>query len=78
MFKLIKLFFLIIIIGAVAGYFWLTPKLKYVKDNPGFCVNLTTQLFYCGTEADLKGTLQAASKKLTPRLPESVNQFLKK
>lgn len=76
MFKLIKLLLFLILVAGVAGYFWLMPKYQYIKDNPGFCVNLTEQIFYCGTEADLKGTLEATTKKVLPDLQEGVKNLI--
>lgn len=76
MFSLIKFVFLIAILVVAGGYYWLMPKIKYIQDNPGFCVNITTQLYYCGSEANLKGTLEAASKKLTPKFPDSLQKLL--
>lgn len=54
MLHLIKYLFYLLVIGAVVFAFWFLPKYSYVKDNPGYCVNLTDNLYYCGDESDLK------------------------
>ena len=52
MFKLIKIIIYIAIIGAVAAYIWALPKLNFIKKNPGFCTQLSHNLYYCGDKAD--------------------------
>lgn len=34
--------------------FWFLPKYNFVHKNPGYCVNLTKQIYYCGTDANLE------------------------
>ncbi len=53
MFKLLKFIFYILIICAAAFLYWFLPKYSYVSKNPGFCVNLTQHLYYCGSHASL-------------------------
>ncbi len=54
MFKIAKLLIYVAIAAAILGLFWFLPKYSYVQKNPGYCVNLTKNLYYCGTQADLK------------------------
>lgn len=54
MFKIIKYIIYLAILALVILLYWLAPKYSYVKKNPGYCVNLTKNLYYCGSEADLK------------------------
>lgn len=54
MFKIIKLLIYAAIIAAIVGYFWILPKLEFIKKNPGFCTQLTNNLYYCGDGADIK------------------------
>jgi hypothetical protein len=53
MFKLLKFLFYIAIILGVYFLYWFLPKYSYIQKNPGFCVNLSKHLYYCGNEAGL-------------------------
>ncbi len=53
MFKLLKLFFYLVVFSAVAFLYWFLPKYSFVAKNPGYCVNLTSHLYYCGNQAGL-------------------------
>ncbi|HVY67487.1 MAG TPA: hypothetical protein VHA30_01140 [Patescibacteria group bacterium] len=53
MLRLLKLTFYALIILAVAFLYWFLPKYSYVSKNPGYCVNLTNHLYYCGNDAGL-------------------------
>ena len=33
--------------------YWFIPKYSYIAKNPGFCVNLTKNLYYCGSNANM-------------------------
>ena len=55
MLKIIKILIYLAIAGIVLLLYWFLPKYSYVQKNPGYCVNLTKHLYYCGTDADLKG-----------------------
>lgn len=53
MFTLLKyLFYGLIILMAVFLY-WFLPKYSFIHKNPGYCVNLTSNLYYCGNNAGL-------------------------
>lgn len=54
MFKIAKYLLYLGIAAIIVGLFWFLPKYSYVQKNPGYCVNLTKNLYYCGTKADLK------------------------
>ncbi len=54
MFKLLKFIIYALIIGAVALYIWALPKLNFIKNNPGFCTELSRNLYYCGSKADVE------------------------
>lgn len=53
MFRLLKWFFYLVIALVIAFLFWFLPKYSYVAKNPGYCVNLTKSLYYCGNNANL-------------------------
>ena len=54
MFKIAKYLMYVGIAALIWGLFWFMPKYSYVQDNPGYCVNLTKNLYYCGSQADVK------------------------
>ena len=56
MFKIAKLVFYVAIVAAIAFLYWFLPKYSYVHKNPGYCVNLTKNLYYCGTQAEMEKT----------------------
>jgi hypothetical protein len=63
--KMLKLAKYAVYLGIAAiiwGLFWFMPKYSYVQKNPGYCVNLTKNLYYCGNEADLKNMFNEALK----------------
>jgi hypothetical protein len=37
----------------IAFLYWFLPKYSFINKNPGYCVNLTKHLYYCGNEAGL-------------------------
>lgn len=53
MFKLLKYFFYALIFLLFYFLYWFLPKYSYIHKNPGFCVNLTSHLYYCGNNAGL-------------------------
>ena len=53
MFRLLKIFFYILIVLVVAFFYWFLPKYAFVQKNPGYCVHLTVHLYYCGNNAGL-------------------------
>ncbi len=42
-----------IIIAAVGFLYWFLPKYTLIRENPGYCAQLTEHLFYCGSQAGL-------------------------
>ena len=55
MFKLLKIFFYAVLAAVVVFLYWFLPKYSYVQKNPGYCINLTQHLYYCGDKTDLGG-----------------------
>lgn len=53
MFKIIKYILYTLVAAAVVFLYWFLPKYSFVHKNPGYCVNLTEHLYYCGNEAGL-------------------------
>jgi hypothetical protein len=53
MFKFTKYIFYGILILIAAFLYWFLPKYSFVHKNPGYCVNLTKNLYYCGSDAGL-------------------------
>jgi hypothetical protein len=47
-----RLLYLVLILIALFLY-WFLPKYSYISKNPGYCVNLTAHLYYCGNQAGL-------------------------
>lgn len=58
MLKIAKYALYLGIAAIIWGLFWFLPKYSYVQKNPGYCANLTTHLYYCGTQADLKAMFE--------------------
>jgi hypothetical protein len=54
MLRALKLFFYLVIIVLVIFLYWFLPKYSFVQKNPGYCANLTTHLYYCGSQTDLQ------------------------
>ena len=53
MLKILKIVFYIVIVIAIIFLYWFLPKYSYVSKNPGYCVNLTSHIYYCGNNAGL-------------------------
>ena len=53
MFKHFKYVFYVLIILIVAFSYWFLPKYSIINKHPGYCVNLSKHLYYCGNEAGL-------------------------
>lgn len=53
MFKFFKLFFYLAIAAGIFFLYWFLPKYSFVSKNPGYCVALTKNLYYCGNQAGL-------------------------
>gem|GEM_PF-3880659 len=54
MFKTLKYAFYIVFLGLAAFLYWFFPKYDYIHKNPQYCVNLSTHIFYCGTDSHLE------------------------
>lgn len=59
MLKIAKYLFYLAIAAAILLLIWFLPKYSYIKDNPGYCVNLTKNLYYCGSESDLQAVFES-------------------
>jgi hypothetical protein len=53
MFKILKIIFYIAVVIVIVFLYWFLPKYSYVSKNPGYCVNLTSHIYYCGNNSDL-------------------------
>lgn len=62
MFKLLKLLFIVLIIGVVIFLYWFLPKYNFIQKNPSFCVALTQNIFYCGGGADMNKLFETKNK----------------
>lgn len=54
MLHIAKYVFYLVVIGAVVFLIWFLPKYSYVQKNPGYCVALTDNLYYCGNESNIQ------------------------
>ena len=61
--KLFKILFYTVFILIAAFLFWFLPKYSFVHKNPQYCVNLTKNLYYCGTNAKLEDFYGLFEKK---------------
>lgn len=67
MFHIAKYVFYLVVIAMVVFLVWFLPKYSYVQKNPGYCVALTNNLYYCGNEsniADVYGNTIDTKEKL--------------
>ena len=53
MLKHLKIIFYLLIAALIVFLYWFLPKYSFVHKNPGYCVNLSSHLFYCGNQAGL-------------------------
>lgn len=53
MFKFFKFFFYLTVALVILFLYWFLPKYSFVSKNPGYCVNLTSRIYYCGNNAGL-------------------------
>ena len=53
MFKHFKILIYVIIILIIIFLYWFLPKYSFVNKNPGYCVRLAGNFYYCGNEAGL-------------------------
>ncbi len=70
LFSLIKHGFYIFLVVLVIFLFWFLPKYSYVKENPGYCVNLTNNLYWCGDENNLQELFQDNKQIDTEKLKQ--------
>ncbi len=67
MFRIAKYVFYAVVVGVVVFLVWFLPKYSYVQKNPGYCVALTQNLYYCGTDsniADVYGSTKDTKQQL--------------
>ena len=62
MLRLLKYLLYIVVAAVILFLIWFLPKYSYVQENPGYCVNLTKNLYYCGNESDLKQMFEATQQ----------------
>ena len=53
MIKKFKILFYLLIAIVILFLYWFLPKYSFIHKNPGYCVNLTRHLYYCGNQAGL-------------------------
>jgi hypothetical protein len=53
MFAFLKRLFYVALVLAAVFLYWFLPKYSFISKNPGYCVNLTSHLYYCGNQAEL-------------------------
>ena len=53
MLKHFKYLIYFIILLIIIFLYWFLPKYSFVAKNPGYCVNLTKNIYYCGNQAGL-------------------------
>ena len=54
MLRAVKYMFYIVFLGIAAFLYWFLPKYNYIHNNPQYCVNLSTHIYYCGAESHLE------------------------
>jgi len=54
MLKILKLIGYLVVVAIIIFLYWFLPKYSFVQKNPGYCANLTTHLYYCGSQTDLQ------------------------
>ncbi|MCL5009310.1 MAG: hypothetical protein M1400_03155 [Patescibacteria group bacterium] len=62
MLKFLKLILYLAIGGVVLFLYWFLPKYSFINKNPGYCVALTKNLYYCGNNAALDTFFGSKSK----------------
>lgn len=53
MLHIAKYIFYLVIAGAVIFLVWFLPKYSYIQKNPGYCVALTNNFYYCGNDSNI-------------------------
>ena len=80
MFKITKYLLYLGIAALIWGLFWFMPKYSYVQKNPGYCVNLTKNLYYCGSQADVKEMFETTLEQPSVQdsfQPEAIEEAVK-
>lgn len=67
MFRILKLLFYAIIALVIVFLYWFLPKYSFVSKNPGYCVNLTSHLYYCGNQAGLDKFFNQSKTTVDPK-----------
>lgn len=62
MIRLAKYLLYAVVAAIILFLIWFLPKYSYVQKNPGYCVNLTKNLYYCGNDSDLKQMFESTQK----------------
>ena len=62
MLRLLKWLFYGVLILIGLFLYWFLPKYSFVHKNPGFCTNLTSNIYYCGNQAGLDKIMNAAGQ----------------
>jgi hypothetical protein len=70
MLHLAKYLFYLIVIGSVIFLVWFLPKYSYIQKNPGYCVALTKNLYYCGDKSNI-GEIYNDGKKTKPHIDQT-------
>lgn len=60
MFRIAKYLFYVLVVGVVVFLVWFLPKYSYVQKNPGYCVALTQNFYYCGNESNIADVYDSA------------------
>lgn len=54
MFTILKMLLYAGVALGIVFLYWFLPKYSFVQKNPGYCANLTKNLYYCGDGTDLQ------------------------
>jgi len=60
--RLLKIMFWTLFILAALFLYWFLPKYNYIKSNPQFCINITSNLYYCGTHSNIQSVYNIFKK----------------
>ena len=77
MFRIAKYLLYAALAVGIVFLFWFLPKYSYVQKNPGYCVNLTQHLYYCGSDADLKATFETTKASVPKPVQEKFKAEVK-
>ena len=51
--RLLKFCLYLLLASIIIFLYWFLPKYSFIAKNPGFCVPLTKNIYYCGSQAAL-------------------------